>query len=328
MEQSLKDGAAGPARFYQMGELIVDLELRQVSTAKGRPLEVSGKSFALLEVLVKAAPETVSHADLHSSVWSDTHVSDDTVRQRVKLLRQALGAEAGEAAYVRAEHGEGYSVLARPVRVRMQRRSVPKFLIPLMLLLVIAVPIAAFLFGQRADDVAQRVYVQPFVALEPADTFLAAGFTGELVDKLVPLSGLSVTASRDPSVGDAMAFIEGSIRRTKDHLHVAVRIVDARSGDYLWVKRYDDKILGDIYAVQASIAAHVALILKSSLDDAVYAEIEAGPTGNVEAYYAYLIGKGHLVKGDFAAAKREFEKALIADPAFALAGAALKQLGN
>jgi len=45
-----------------------------------------------------------------------------------------------------------------------------------------------------------------------------------------------------------------------------------------------------------------------------------------QAYYAYLLGRSYLVSGEAAKARKEFEKAVAADPEFTLAVQALEGL--
>lgn len=323
MDQRVSGKDEETLRYFRMGDLIVDVAAREVRKLDGTPVDVSGKSYQLLEVLVRAAPEAVTLADIHAAVWGNTQVSDDTVRQRVKLLRQALGTPEGGGNYIRVEHGAGYAVDAVPVRARVKRRSVPKFLLPFMIFLVVATPVAAYLWAQMQPPTPARIYVQPFEALAAEDTYVAVGFTSELIDKLVPIAGLSVSGSGSANNDRLKAVVEGSVRRELDKLHVSVRLIDARSGDYLWARQYEDRSQGDIFEIQANIAAHVALILQMTLDDTAYEAIQKGPTSSVEAYYAYMLGRGHMTAGDKEEARAAFGKALEADPAFELAQKAL-----
>lgn len=93
----------------QIHDLVLDLE-RQRVWREGRRIELPGLSFRLLEVLVREAPGVVSRKELRRMVWGDIVVSDDAIRQRVRLLRRSLGS----ADYIATVKGIGYRV-AKPV---------------------------------------------------------------------------------------------------------------------------------------------------------------------------------------------------------------------
>jgi DNA-binding winged helix-turn-helix (wHTH) protein len=70
--------------------LVVDLG-RACVTRDGQKIPVPRLSLDLLVVLLRAAPNVVSPEVLMQRVWPQIVVSPETVSQRVKLLRSALG---------------------------------------------------------------------------------------------------------------------------------------------------------------------------------------------------------------------------------------------
>lgn len=90
---------------------IADLEI-ELSTATVRRdaeiLAVTDRSFELLRVLIGGAPEVVAHRDLLDAIWPGQVVSPETLKQRVRLLRQALGQAPGLSEYIVSVHGRGY----------------------------------------------------------------------------------------------------------------------------------------------------------------------------------------------------------------------------
>jgi TolB-like protein/DNA-binding winged helix-turn-helix (wHTH) protein/Tfp pilus assembly protein PilF len=103
-----------PPRFQ-----VLDLEVdagRQTVARAGHELHVPKLSFDLLLALVRAAPNTVSVPDLMEQVWPRQVVGVETVAQRVKLLRRALGDEAAQPRYLTGERRRGYRLIA-PVTV-------------------------------------------------------------------------------------------------------------------------------------------------------------------------------------------------------------------
>ncbi len=94
-------------------DLEIELEARRV-WRDGERLPLQDKSFELLRYLMERHPETATHAELMAGVWKGVVVSQDTLTQRVKLLRQSLGDTGAEARYIASAHGEGYRLAEAP----------------------------------------------------------------------------------------------------------------------------------------------------------------------------------------------------------------------
>lgn len=99
-----------------IGDLKLDIERQSVSR-HGIAIELPGLSFRLLEELAACWPCTASRRDLAKALWGDIVVTDDALRQRVRLLRRSLG----ENNYVAAVKGVGYRLVA-PVSLLAQRK--------------------------------------------------------------------------------------------------------------------------------------------------------------------------------------------------------------
>ena len=104
-----------PAQF-EIGDLRVDLGQQRVRR-NGADVPLPKLSFDLLLVLARAAPNLVSPDELMTQVWANLVVSPETVSQRVKLLRDALGDDPRDPRYVLGLRGRGYRLLAPVVPV-------------------------------------------------------------------------------------------------------------------------------------------------------------------------------------------------------------------
>jgi DNA-binding winged helix-turn-helix (wHTH) protein len=104
---------------YQVGDLRVDVARAQV-WRNGAELPLPKLSFDFLLTLIQAAPGIVSIDDLMDRVWSGVIVGPETVSQRAKLLRAALGDDSRSPRYVLSVRGRGYRLIAdvSPVCVR------------------------------------------------------------------------------------------------------------------------------------------------------------------------------------------------------------------
>ena len=71
---------------FRVLDLDVDLDRETVSRAK-QAIDLPELSFRLFAVLIRHAPHRVSKDELISEVWDGVVVSDETLAQRVLLLR-------------------------------------------------------------------------------------------------------------------------------------------------------------------------------------------------------------------------------------------------
>ena len=103
---SVPDTEEAPLR---VSDLTIDPATRSVERA-GEAIDVRGLSFDLLWELAKASPRPVSRDLLIERVWSQRHVEDHTINQRVSMLRKALGDDGEPHRYIRRMPGEGYAL--------------------------------------------------------------------------------------------------------------------------------------------------------------------------------------------------------------------------
>ena len=88
-EQTPASPNRGPSH-YRVGDLLIDVGRQQV-TRGGDVIALPKLSYDLLITLVREAPNLVSNDTLMERVWRKLVVSPETVSQRIKLLRDALG---------------------------------------------------------------------------------------------------------------------------------------------------------------------------------------------------------------------------------------------
>ncbi len=96
-------------RHYRWIDLHVDLVRHRVSRGETE-LDVQGLSFQLLACLLRHSTDVVSFDTLMAEVWAPAVVNEETVTQRVKLLRQSLGDDGRSPRYIRSVRGRGYQL--------------------------------------------------------------------------------------------------------------------------------------------------------------------------------------------------------------------------
>jgi DNA-binding winged helix-turn-helix (wHTH) protein len=97
----------------------LQLDIGQVRlTRDGREIAVPKLSFDLLVALAEAAPRLLTLGRPDAARMARCDREPETISQRVKLLRDALGDDAAHPRYVASVRGRGYRLIpnAEPVR--------------------------------------------------------------------------------------------------------------------------------------------------------------------------------------------------------------------
>lgn len=92
----------------RFGGCVFDGDTREIFR-DGKPVHVSPKAFALLEVLVDLRPKAISKDELHKLLWPDTFVSDANLPNLVAELRESLGDDAHKPRIIRTVPRFGYA---------------------------------------------------------------------------------------------------------------------------------------------------------------------------------------------------------------------------
>lgn len=101
---------------YRAADLEIDVGGAEV-TRRGEPVELPALSFATLVLLVRRSPDVVSHDELVAQVWGGAAIADETITQRIALLRRALGDDSKSPRYVRSVRGRGYRLVPTAARI-------------------------------------------------------------------------------------------------------------------------------------------------------------------------------------------------------------------
>jgi len=95
---------------YLIDDLNLDVQRGEL-TRNGEALTLPKLSYDLLVALAHAAPALLSQQELMQKVWPDRVIGDETLKQRVKLLRKTLGDNACDPKYIEAVRGRGYRLI-------------------------------------------------------------------------------------------------------------------------------------------------------------------------------------------------------------------------
>jgi TolB-like protein/DNA-binding winged helix-turn-helix (wHTH) protein/Tfp pilus assembly protein PilF len=341
--------------LLRIDDLLVDFERRSVRRTAGltggrgaETLELTDRSFRLLEVLMNHAPERVGKDQLIAEVWDGGVVSDDTLAQRVRLLRQSLGDDSQKPRYVAAVRGHGYRLipLTRDVGTASLKR--PARALWLAVAIVALIGISLIWRSASGPGPAETVPMVSVLAVLPFTDmsanqdheFFADGMHEQLLSRLAQIDELAIISRtsveqyrgsdvRLPEIAEQLgadAVIEGSVRVDDDRLRVTVQLIDGVSDEHIWAADFDRQLsVQDIFGVQQEVANKIAEALRleyaNEADEAVVL-----PTQNLAAYNLYLLGRYHTFRQtekDLEAAVDELENAVAMDPEFAEAYATL-----
>jgi len=173
------------------------------------------------------------------------------------------------------------------------------------------------------------------------EQFFSDGLSENLIIALSQFEGLTVIGrnssfqfrdSKDDSrtIGEKLGvatLLEGSVQHAGDLVRVSAELINAANGHTLWSERYD-RPYKDLFALQDDITKHVASALKAKLltGESATAQSDRPPSGNLEAYTAFLQGKfyaARFIEADDREAIAQFTEATRLDPRYALAWAEL-----
>ena len=280
-------------------------------------------------------------------------VSPETVSQRVKLLRDALGDDSKSPRYIAVVRLRGYRLV--PVVARLAGPGAPieatpkarwRFGAGALGIIAAAVLSAASVVWFASRDASQddrqatavpvrSIAVLPFEDLSTAEdgAILAFGIPETILHQLANVPELVVIArtssfalaSADQDVRDVgrrlnvRYLLEGSVQRRGQNLRITSQLVDTQTGAHVWSLQFD-RTPQDVFAMQDEIALQVVRALQVSLDPAITEKLTGTGTANFNAYLAYLQGRAVMAKWQVASlqdAVEHFSQATELDPSFA-----------
>lgn len=179
------------------------------------------------------------------------------------------------------------------------------------------------------------IVVLPFIDLtaEKADQSFCDGLTEELSNWLAQIPTLRVVArtsafafrghSEDVrKIGQQLGsshILEGSMRRSGDHMRITVQLIDARSGYHLWSENFDRPV-DDAIKIQEDVSRSVAANLQVHLTPDSERQLVARRAADPKAYQVYLLARyqaQQLTPESTDHAITLFQQAQAADPNFA-----------
>lgn len=310
------------AERYRLDDLIIDAGTGRV-TRDDVEIALPRLSYDLLLALCRGAPAILSVDELMDRVWPGLVVTPETVSQRVKLLRDALGDDAHHPRYVAGVRGRGYrlAAAAKPLEDRRSDAS-PSAIRPQKplwstLVSVAVIAVGVWLFAPSLNDgahdpatlrVGSAIAVLPFTvraAQGEAPAFSADGLHDDLLTRLTGIANLrvisrsSVMPYRDSEkslrqIGAELGvdtILEGSVQQVGDQIRINAQLIDVTSDQHLWAQTFDRQLtVSNLLAIQGEMAGAIASALRVVADPDATGGAGLGETDNLAAYSALLAG--------------------------------------
>jgi transcriptional activator of cad operon len=182
---------------------------------------------------------------------------------------------------------------------------------------------------------ANSIVVLPFIDMttEKSDQSFCDGLTEELSNWLAQIPTLRVVARTSAfafrgqgedvrKIGRELGsnhILEGSMRRSGDHMRITVQLIDARNGYHLWSENFD-RPLEDAIKIQEDISRSVAEKLQVRLTSDAERQLVDRRTADPHAYQLYLLARYYQQQITPASTDRAidlYKQVLAADPKFA-----------
>lgn len=297
----------------------VDVVRRELSRG-GEPVPLEPQVFDLLVYLLQNRNRVTSKDDLIANVWGGRVVSDSTLHSRINAARKAIGDNGRDQKLIRTMARKGIRFVGT-----VTEAGAPA-------------PVTATITATSStDDDRPKFAVLPFKNLsdDPAQEYFADGLSEDLIAALgswcrFPVicrhssfiyKGRSVDAIEAGRELGARYMLEGSVRKSGNHVRISVSLTDATRGVQLWADRYDREI-DDVFAVQDEITARIAAAVEPELHRHEQRRAAANTKINPAAYDLVQQGSWHHNKftaPDAQEAQRLFAAAIEADPNYARA---------
>jgi TolB-like protein/Tfp pilus assembly protein PilF len=173
---------------------------------------------------------------------------------------------------------------------------------------------------------------------DPSQEFFSDGMTEEITSALAKEQKWQVIARTSAfqfkgrnqdarTVGQTLGvshLIEGSVRKSGDHVRISAQLIHAKDGVQLWSQTYHRQFT-DIFAIQEDIAQAIAAALLGPLGLVTTAQMVPNRTEDLESYQKYLVARGlYRARGAGVAQAISILEPLVArDPGYAPAWALL-----
>jgi TolB-like protein len=252
---------------YRFGPFLVDR--RSACLRRGGVIvPLRPKSFDVLVYLVRYPGRLVSKTELIDAVWQNLNVTQNSLVQCIKEIRQALQDDTQAIIETVSKRGYLFALPVTAIEGDDTRRGTGVA--------------AAQTVANRTLPLPDRpsIAVLPFdnMSGDPDQEHFADGISEDLITGLSRIRWLFVIARNSTFVYKGRAVdvrhvasqlgvryvLEGSVRRAGQRLRISAQLVDAVTGGHHWAEHYDREP-GDIFTIQDEITRSVVAAIEPRL---------------------------------------------------------------
>jgi adenylate cyclase len=242
------------------------------------------KSFGVLRYLAENPGRLITKEELIEKVWSGASVTDDSLVQCIKDIREAIGDRRRQTIKTLARRGY---LFAAPVT----ESTTP------------AVSAGGPMSAIRPLSDKPSIAVLPFTNMsgDPEQEYFADGMVEDITAALSRSKSLFVIARNSSftykgkavdikQVGRELGVryvLEGSVRKSGNRVRITGQLIDAATGNHLWADRFDSQ-LEDVFDLQDRVTANVVGAIAPKLEQAEIERSRRKPTESLQAYDYYL----------------------------------------
>ncbi len=112
---------ASDTRYLKAGDLLID-RAREAVFVDGKDVDLRGRNYAVLLMLMERAPALLSKDEILDTVWKNVAVTEGALTTAIKTIRQAIGDIASDARLIETRYGRGYQFTAAVQATNVQRQ--------------------------------------------------------------------------------------------------------------------------------------------------------------------------------------------------------------
>jgi TolB-like protein len=283
----LNEHVAFPLSLLTFENYALDVDRRSLER-DGRHLALRPQAMEVLCYLAKNPGRPISKAELFQEIWPGIAVTDDSLVQCIRDIREVL--EDGSHRIVKTVPRRGY--LFAGLITRQLRQDSPGAVGP---------------HETRALSPPDRasIAILPFANLsgDPEQDYFTDGIVEDITTALSRNRAFFVIARNSSftykgravdikQVGRELGVryvLEGSVRKSGGHVRVTGQLIEAASGHHLWGDRFDSDVT-DIFDLQDRIVTRVVGAIAPRLERAEIDRVKRAATDDLDAYDLYLRG--------------------------------------
>ncbi|KIC24102.1 winged helix-turn-helix domain-containing protein [Leisingera sp. ANG-M6] len=260
---------------FTFNDCELDTGLFQISRGGVRQ-SLTPQTLQLLEYLIRNRDRVVLKDDLAGAVWDGRFITDATLSTAIKEARQAVGDNGRDQHTIRTIHGKGFRFVA-PV-AEPARAAHPAARSGQTVLAVL--PFRCLGSGEDNAFVGECLTEDTIASLSRFREFtLLSHRTTE------QLAADGISNAEMSQAHGVSHVIEGSVRRSAEHLRVTVQVTEAASGHLAATEQFDrGGGTGGLFDILEDIARLIAGRLGSRHGEMAEQIAQAAPAGRSRSW--------------------------------------------